>query len=119
MREDEQSEHFKTTMEELNKLKLTSFTNLCVCKFKKKEYQSIIAITEQIIDMAPNHPKALFFRGKSQYLVEEFDNAVETLSKLCDLEPDNEDFKKELDTAKKLKAQELKNQKKLYSKMFM
>ena len=65
LREDEDSEEFKQTMNELNQLKLTSFTNLVVCKFKMKEYQSVIAITEQIMDMAPNHVKALFFRGKS------------------------------------------------------
>lgn len=41
------------------------------------------------MDMAPNHPKSLFFRGKSQYMVEEFDNAIETLTKLCGLEPEN------------------------------
>ena len=49
----------------------------------------MIAITDQIMDMAPNHPKALFFRGKSQYMAEEFDNAIETLTKLCSLEPEN------------------------------
>ena len=76
-------------MKELDALKVTSFTNLCVCKFKVKEYQSVIAITEQIMDMAPNHAKALFFRGKCQYLVEEYENSIETLTKLCGLDPDN------------------------------
>lgn len=65
LREDETTDEFKAKQDELNSLKLASFTNLCVCKFKVKEYQSIIAITEQIMDMAPNHVKALFFRGKS------------------------------------------------------
>lgn len=65
-KEDEESEHFKKTTEDLNALKLVSFTNLVVCKFKLKEHQSVVAITDQIIEMAPNHPKALFFRGKSQ-----------------------------------------------------
>lgn len=96
-KEDEESEEYKSTMDELNKLKVTSFTNLVVCKFKMKEYASVIAISDQIIDMAPNHVKALFFRGKSQYMIEDFDPAVETLTKLCELEPSNADFKKELD----------------------
>lgn len=38
LREDEHSEAYKTTMDQLNDLKLASFTNLCVCKFKVKEY---------------------------------------------------------------------------------
>ena len=66
----------------------------------------MIAISEQIIDMAPNHAKALYFRGKCQYLVEDFDNSIATLTKLCSLEPTNADFRSELEQAKKLKALE-------------
>lgn len=106
--EDESSDEYRRTMDELNQLKLTCFTNLVVCKFKMQEYQSVIAISDQIMDMAPNHAKALFFRGKCQYLIEEYDNAIETLSRLCSIEPQNEDFKKELDQAKRLKAHDLK-----------
>lgn len=79
-KEDEESEEYKATMVELNQLKVTSFTNLVVCKFKLKEYASVIAISDQIIDMAPNHVKALFFRGKSQYMIEDFEQAVATLT---------------------------------------
>lgn len=106
-KEDDSTEAYKGSMDQLNALKLVCFTNLCVCKFKLQEYQSVVAITEQIIDFAPNHPKALFFRGKCQYLVEEFDPAIATLTKLCKQDPDNADFKAELDMAKKLKAQEI------------
>ena len=70
------------------------------------------------MDMAPRHPKALYFRGKCQYLCEEFENSIVTLSKLCTIEPTNADFKAELEHAKKLKAAELAAQKKIYSKMF-
>lgn len=78
----------------------------------------MIAITEQIMDMNSRHPKALYFRGKCQYLVEEFENSIATLTKLCQIEPENNDFKAELEHAKRLKAAELKKQKKVYSKMF-
>ena len=70
------------------------------------------------MDMAPNHVKALYFRGKCQYLVEEFENSIATLTKLCTLEPTNADFKAELDQAKKLKAEEFAKQHAIYSKMF-
>jgi len=51
-------------------------------------------------------------------LVEEFENSIATLTKLCSLEPANNDFKAELEQAKKLKNAELQKQKKVYSKMF-
>jgi len=33
----------------------------------------VIAITDQLLAMAPNHAKTLFFRGKAQVAVKEFD----------------------------------------------
>jgi len=44
------------------------------------------------MDMAPNHAKALYFRGKCQYLVEEYENSINTLTLLSGLEPQNKDF---------------------------
>jgi len=38
LREDESTDEFKDKYEQLNNLKLVCFTNLCVCKFKVKEY---------------------------------------------------------------------------------
>lgn len=108
LKEDESCEEFKQCMVTLNGLKLICFTNLCVCKFKMKEYQSVIAITDQIMEWAPRHAKALYFRAKSQYLAEEFDSAIGTLNLLCEVEPNNTDFQAELAHAKKLKAAELK-----------
>ena len=98
-KEDDTSEEYRCRMDELNTLKLTCFTNLVVCKFKTQEYQSVIAIADQIKDMNPNHAKALYFCGKAQYLVEEFDNSIATLTHLCSLQPENPDFKAELEMA--------------------
>lgn len=58
--------------------------------------------------MAPKHAKALFFRGKAQILCEEFEQGILTLTDLCEIEPDNVDFKKELDRSKAIKAANLK-----------
>jgi len=45
-KEDEETEEFKKTHEELRLLKITSFMNLVVCKYKMKEFASIIGITD-------------------------------------------------------------------------
>lgn len=44
--EDENTEEYKMTKEELRLLKITSFMNLVVCKSKMKEWQSIVGITD-------------------------------------------------------------------------
>jgi Flp pilus assembly protein TadD len=41
--------------------------------------------------MDPNNIKALYFRGKAQYSLEEFDNAITTLTRLCVIDPNNAD----------------------------
>jgi len=54
-------------------IKVLTFLNLVVCKYKLKEYESILGITDQIMEMDPNNTKALFFRGKALLERQEYD----------------------------------------------
>lgn len=99
-------------------VKVTSFVNLVVCKYKLKEYESIINITDQIIEMDPNNTKALYFRGKAYLETQEYGKAVEYLTKLCRIDPNHADGRAELERAKKTKKDFLDGQTKLYSKFF-
>lgn len=65
LKEDENSEEYIKTFNDLTNVKVVCFVNLVVCKYKLKEYDSIINITEQILEMDPNNTKALYFRGKA------------------------------------------------------
>lgn len=118
VKEDETSEEFIKINTELQGLKIVCFTNLIVCKFKMQEFQSVIAITDQILDMDENNEKALFFRGRSHVAVQEFKQGVEYLSKLVKIVPDNKDFQRELANAKKKWAADQASQQKVFSKMF-
>jgi hypothetical protein len=60
--------------------KLVCFLNLVVCKYKLKEYQSVVNITDQVLEMDPNNVKGLYFRGLSFIEVQEYDKGVETLA---------------------------------------
>lgn len=53
--------------------------------------------------MDENHQKALWFRGLSYVGADDLDNAIKTLNKLCEVVPDDADFKKELARVKALK----------------
>ena len=63
-------------------LKLTLFLNLAVCKYKLKEFASIIGITDQVLEMDPNNVKGLYFRGKAFIETEEYAKAVESFTRL-------------------------------------
>jgi hypothetical protein len=65
MKEDADSEEFKKDNTELMGLKAVCFANLVVCKFKMQEFASVIAITDQLLEMEPKHQKGLYFRGLS------------------------------------------------------
>lgn len=77
--------------------------NLVVCKFKLKEYQSIIGITDQVLEMDPNNIKCLYFRGKAYLELQEYDNSVNCLQKLVQIDPNHVDGRNELARAKKIK----------------
>jgi hypothetical protein len=66
----EQGPEFEANSFRLETLKVVCFTNLVVCKFKCNEFQSVIAITDQILDMDANSAKALWFRGRSYLQIE-------------------------------------------------
>lgn len=74
--------------------------NLVVCKFKMREWQSIIGITDQVIEMDPHNVKCLYFRGKAYIELQEYDQAVECLKKLVQIDPSHTDGRKEYERAK-------------------
>jgi tetratricopeptide (TPR) repeat protein len=101
----EQGEEFDLLQNELLGLKIVCFTNLVVCKFKGKEFQSVCGITDQILEMDPNHVKALWFRGRAECELGDLGQSIKTLEKLCALD-NSAEFRKELDRAKKVRLNE-------------
>jgi hypothetical protein len=96
-KEDADSAEFIKDHTELMGLKPVCFANLVVCKFKMMEFASVIAITDQLLEMEPKHVKGLYFRGLSQIKEQDFDGGVKTLSFLAnEVDPSNNDFKVEL-----------------------
>jgi tetratricopeptide (TPR) repeat protein len=84
-------------------IKVTTFLNLVVCKYKTKEFESIIGITDQIIEMDPNNVKCLYFRGKALIELKEYSKAVDCFTKLVHVDPNHAEGRKELENAKKIK----------------
>ena len=103
----EEGEEFETKNAQLMAIKQVCFTNLTVCKFKLQEWQSVVAITDQVLEMDPKAVKALWFRGKAYAMLKEWDNAIEALTQACKLDSTNADFRKELEQVKTKRLQEL------------
>lgn len=99
-------------------VKVTTFMNLVVCKFKLKEYESIIGITDQVIEMDERNVKCWYFRGKAFMELREYAKAVDSFAKLVQIDPNHVEGRKEYDNAKKIKKQFLENEHKKYSRIF-
>ena len=78
----------------------------------------MIAISDQILEMDPHHSKALWFRGKAEAEDDDMESAIKTMAHLCQLEPQNAEFRRELERIKKKKLQQQQANSQVYSKMF-
>ena len=78
--------------------------NVAVCKYKAKEYESIIDITNQVIDYNPNSLKAWYFRGRAFGERQEYDDAVESFKRALEINPNHKPSKIEFERMKKTRA---------------
>lgn len=74
-------------------MKVTLFTNLVVCKVKQNEWNSVLLVTDQIMEMDPRNKKSLFYRARSQKELEKFKDASETITTYLEEYPDDVDGK--------------------------
>lgn len=117
-KEDENSEDYVKNNAELMGIKVVTFNNLVVCKYKTQEFDSIISITDQILLDDPKNIKALYFRGKAFIEKREFKKAVDCLTVLCHADPAHSDGRNELLRAKKLHKEDIDKQASVYGKFF-
>ncbi len=117
-KEDETSEEYQKTFGELQGLKIVTFLNLVVCKHKLKEWQSIVGITDQVLEMDPSNVKGLYFRGNALLELKEFERSVESLTKLIQVDSKHTDGRALYEKAKKAKKDFLEAQHKKFSKFF-
>lgn len=109
---------FEQNLAKLMTYKQICFQNLSLCKFKLGEYQSVIAITEQILEqMDENAVKALWLNGRSHEELKEWNQAITSLTRACKCDPQSAEFRKQLDLVKAKKLQEQKKQSSVFSKM--
>ena len=104
-KEDDTDPEWIETNKQLQAIKLTCFSNLVVCKFKMQEWQSIVGITDQILDqtMSPGNVKALYFRAQAQIKLENFEDAVKCIQQILVKDPEHLEAKSLLVKAIKLR----------------
>jgi len=84
------------------------------------EWQSVIGITDQILDeaMDPNNTKAMYFRAQALLKVEDFDESAECLNKLLSLDSEHAEAKQLLTKVKRIRQEYRDREGKKFAKMF-
>ena len=118
LKEDEESEEFKKAYTELWAIKEPWFMNVAIWKYKLGEHESIIDITNQVIDYNPKSIKAWYFRGKAFYEMQEYDKAIESFQEVLNIDPKNKISKTELDKVKKIRDDFIQKETNKYKQMF-
>lgn len=83
-----------------------------------KEYESIIDITNQVIDYKPDCLKAWYFRGKAFYEMQEYDQAMEAFENALKVDPKHKPSKKEFEMVKKVRADFIAKEHNKYKHIF-
>ena len=92
--------------------------NVCVCKAKMEQWQSIVEITDQVIEFAPENLKCWYWRGKANMMIEEFPEAIKCFKKALEIDPKHVQSKQDLAQTIKLREKEKENFNKKFSKMY-
>lgn len=92
--------------------------NVAVCKYKAKQYESIIDITNQVLDVNPKSIKAWYFRGRAFSEMQEYDEAVESFKNALKIDPNHKPSKTEYEKMKKIRADFISKEENKYKAFF-
>lgn len=118
LKEDEEDSDFKNYHQLLWELREPCFMNVAICKYKVKQFESIIDITNQVLDFNSKCLKAWYFRGKAFFEMQDYDEAVEAFKEALKVDPDHKPSKQEYEKAKKVRADHIEREENKYKKIF-
>jgi len=104
--------------EDINTTKLSCHLNLGMCYINLKKYKLCIENCNMALRIDENNVKALFRRGKSKYLMKQYEEAKKDFVAAVDIDPSNTAAKKQINLCDKQMHLQKEREKKMYAKMF-
>lgn len=112
---DSNSEENKSKKREIS---LSCYLNIASCSVKLGFWKNAVNNCGHALELAPDHPKALFRRGQAYCALKDYKEAVTDLEKAKELSKDDPAVLTELSKAKAGLEAEKAREKKMFSKMF-
>jgi len=104
--------------EKLKECKISCFLNLAAVYIKKKENIKAVESASKALEADPKNVKALYRRGVAYANFSNFDDAKVDFEDALQLDPENQEIKKELASLVVRKKQALEKEKKTFGKLF-
>ncbi len=116
--EKKDTEEYKKLREELQVIQKQCNTNMLVCKYKIKDYSTVISLADIIAEYDPKCTKAYYWKGKALYESQLYAQAFKEIKKAHQLEPENEDVTREYNAIKEGYEKFTGDEKRKYAKLF-
>ncbi|XP_051166553.1 uncharacterized protein LOC127284885 [Leptopilina boulardi] len=79
----------KNLLKNIHNLRIHLYNNIAECHMHRENYDYVIILCNKVLNCDVNNVKALYRRGVAYGNLQNFDNAVEDLKKVLQLEPNN------------------------------
>ncbi|CAH0561257.1 unnamed protein product [Brassicogethes aeneus] len=103
---------------DLEKTKLTLLLNLATVKQKMRKYKEVVQLCSQVIESHPGNGKAYYRRAQARLGSKDYDKALDDLNTAITLHPNDKNIQDFLELTKKTKLVYLKQEKKVFSRLF-
>jgi FK506-binding protein 4/5 len=94
--DEDDEEEGKDETDTAKQLKASIFLNIAACDIKLGEWREAIEFCDKALDIEPQNQKALYRKGKALALLQEWDESKKIFQSLLQLDPENNDVKREL-----------------------
>lgn len=87
---------YRDAIDDLDDAQKKNLCNLCVINLKKKDWAQLIKYANDALEVDHKYPKSLFMKAKGLIETSEYQQAIEVLEFLMEVDPTHEEGKQEL-----------------------
>ncbi|XP_077986187.1 uncharacterized protein LOC144440676 [Glandiceps talaboti] len=114
----DQEDLSESMRDKYNTMKCSCLLNLSACVLKMKQFDKVVSLCSDALNINANNVKGLYRRGQALSRLNEFDRAKEDFEKALKLEPQNKAVKDEMVALSRRRKQQDEKYAKAMSKMF-
>lgn len=110
-------EELPDDLSNFKEMKIAMLMNLALAHYKLEQYQAALEPLNRVIAAQSDHVKGLYIKGKTLMHIGETPEAIICLKTSLNLQPNNQEIKKELVKAQAKHKIQYENEKRMYKKM--